>query len=140
MHPLQAARLMLNRKGQRRNLPQAARLLLITHAPLVRGSSRQQKRWLGSVDRVGHAVWLMLLAAVEAAEGGVVDGRAVAITPGAPRLRVGRGLDVGWARVGTQFGAQLARRTSRAQVCGDGPILVRAREERRVVRAVWPQR
>ena len=45
---------------------ETARLLLITHAPLVKGSSRQQKRWMQSVDRVGHAVWLMLLAAREA--------------------------------------------------------------------------
>ena len=31
---------------------------------------RQQKRWLQAVDRVGHAVWLMLLAAREAATDG----------------------------------------------------------------------
>ena len=58
-----------------------ARLLLVTHAPLVRGSSRQQKRWLSAVDRAGHAVWLMLLAACEAlapplASGGIAEDEA----------------------------------------------------------------
>ena len=40
-----------------------ASLLLSTHAPLVKGSGRQASRWLSSVDRLGHATWLLLMAA-----------------------------------------------------------------------------
>ena len=61
--------------GMRRS--ETARLLLITHAPLVKGSSRQQKRWLQAVGRVGHAVWLMLLAAREAAADDEASTRGV---------------------------------------------------------------
>ena len=43
-----------------------AKALLLTHGPLVKGSGRTQKRWLSSVDRLGHAVWLLLTAAREA--------------------------------------------------------------------------
>ncbi|KAL1518805.1 hypothetical protein AB1Y20_003085 [Prymnesium parvum] len=47
----------------RANGSPVARLLVEAHAPLVRGSTRQQRRWFEAVERVGHAVWLMALAA-----------------------------------------------------------------------------
>ena len=45
---------------------EAATLLLLTHGALVKGASRTQRRWLGAVERTGHAVWLMRTAAREA--------------------------------------------------------------------------
>ena len=45
---------------------EVAQLLLVTHAPLVKLSARPHKRWRAAVERVGHAVWLMLQAAREA--------------------------------------------------------------------------
>ena len=56
-----------------------ARLLHASHASLVRGSGRQQKRWLAAVDRIGHAVWLMAMAASDArveAHGEAADVKA----------------------------------------------------------------
>lgn len=38
-------------------------LLGMTNNGLVRGKSKMQSRWLGLVERIGHAVWLMFLAA-----------------------------------------------------------------------------
>lgn len=61
----------------------AALSLLLTHAPLVRGSSRQRRRWLSTVERVGHAVFLMAVAATEAvAETDATLGGCTQLPPG----------------------------------------------------------
>ena len=93
------------RHGGRRGREAAggtAQLGAVTCRPARRSASggrRRPRRGVRSRSRSRLGWWT--------AEDGVVEGRAVAITPGAPRLRVGRGLDVGWARVGTQLGRSL---------------------------------
>jgi len=54
---------------------EVALVLIASHAALVKGGKRQQRRWLEAVDRLGHAVWLMVEAteAEDAEDGGAVE-------------------------------------------------------------------
>ena len=70
---------------------EGALLLLASHAPLVRGSRRQQRRWLEAVDRVGHGVWLMVAAAHEVRQDGLTGGRLTGEAAAAEAAGAARG-------------------------------------------------
>ena len=56
---------------------EVALALLASHAALVKGGKRQQRRWLEAVDRLGHAVWLMVEATEEDGVAATAGGVAV---------------------------------------------------------------